>query len=680
MSQIPPGIVGEPYKQYVKDQIRIRQQISAAGFDGKERTSEEAAYLTTKNAWVKCASSVSVQETSDRLKKLNISDASLLGSGLAKKYVLFNGISDYNDITYRRFGISDNTDVLSEALYGFGGQDFGQRPMPGITSFRISHNNIGTLRTAQLKLVANNRTQFDILETLYVRLGYTIFVEWGNNMYFDETENTDGSISRKLKYSGTDAVTLIDDGTWFKEQKEHPTTDIEFFNKIETRRKEFSGNYDGFFGKIVNFDWTFTTEGTYEITLDLRSLGDVVESFKVNALSPSGNIETKKDGDTNIQTSANRGDVLNQLYCLRKDEEGKLWNQNINNNVPFVKTTAYEDNDSSSTPLESYYIKFSEFLSVIENLLPHKKQEGSNTSEPMIKISTDRDNYMRLFPGLNSTNPSVCVIRNEKLIEISDGVIGKDPLNAKSFEVFDIASLEIDKVIRGRIMDIYLHLPFVETSLENLTNLSEDGDVTVFKYIKTITTEINKCFGGYISLEPTLQDDLTLVIKDLNLETRVKKDGSVENLKDDDKDGIINVFGYNQSERESNFVRNFSFNTNISNRLAAQISIGAARGNQTTKNISGFFENLNRGLYDRYQKEVFDTKDPKDSDYKESELLLGCKADTDKVGGSKRGMVMGTRILGTRNTSDVVILSEDKPEGAKEEDKSDIQKAEDTFR
>ena len=682
MSQIPPDIVGEPYKQYVKDQIKIRQRVSAAGFSDKEKTPQEVAYLTSKNAWVKCASSVYIEEGSDRFKRIGIDSKGLLGSNLAKKYILFNGISDYNDITERRGGISQNTDPLSEALYGFGGQDFGQRPMPGITSFNIGHNNIGTLRTAQLKIVANNRTQFDIIETLYVRLGFTIFVEWGNNMYFTEDIDEDGKKSQKLKYTGTDTVTLIDDGTWFKEQKENPTTDIEFFNKIESRRKDFAGNYDAFFGKVVNFDWSFTSEGTYEIILHLRSLGDVVESFKVNALDPSGIIQetAPEDAQTRVQKEANKGSLLNELYCLRKDEDNDLFNVLKDGSIPYVKTTALEDGFIQDSSVESYYIKISELLERIEKLSPHKKQEGSDVSEPMVKISTDLNNYMRLFPGLNSTNPGICVIRNTEFIKIDEGLIGDIESNLKSFENFDICDLKIENKIRGRVMNIYLNLNFVESSLEKLAEMSSDGDVTIFEYIKNITVAINKCFGGYINLEPSLQSDTTIVIKDLNLETRVKEDGSKAKVEQEDKDGIIKVFGYNPSELESNFVRSFSFNTSISNKLSAQLSIGAARGNQTTKNISNFFKNLNRGIYDRYQKEVFDTKDPKDSDYEESKLLLGCKADKDNKKSKNPGLnVSGTRLLGTRNTSDVNFLTEEPTEPEKKEEQSDIQKAEDTF-
>jgi hypothetical protein len=44
------------------------------------------------------------------------------------------------------------------------------------------------------------------------------------------------------------------------------------------------GNYDAIFAKVVNFTWTFTNEGKYDITIKLISLGDVIESLKANTL------------------------------------------------------------------------------------------------------------------------------------------------------------------------------------------------------------------------------------------------------------------------------------------------------------------------------------------------------------------------------------------------------------
>jgi hypothetical protein len=66
--------------------------------------------------------------------------------------------------------------------------------MPGIISADIKTLTRGSLKKATVKLTANNKQQFDIIDLLYMRLGYTVLLEWGNSIY---TKNgTDKNILR----------------------------------------------------------------------------------------------------------------------------------------------------------------------------------------------------------------------------------------------------------------------------------------------------------------------------------------------------------------------------------------------------------------------------------------------------------------------------------------------------
>jgi hypothetical protein len=53
---------------------------------------------------------------------------------------------------------------------------------------------------------------------------------------------------------------------------------------IKQKRISSNGNYDAMFGKVKNFHWSFLKDGSYDITLDLVSVGDIIESFKINSL------------------------------------------------------------------------------------------------------------------------------------------------------------------------------------------------------------------------------------------------------------------------------------------------------------------------------------------------------------------------------------------------------------
>ena len=73
--------------------------------------------------------------------------------------------------------------------------------------------------------------------------------------------------------------TLTED-IWFQDYKTYNFRKLT--KDVERYRELYSGNYDGFIGKVSNFNWSFEKDGSYSITLTLMSVGDVIESLKVN--------------------------------------------------------------------------------------------------------------------------------------------------------------------------------------------------------------------------------------------------------------------------------------------------------------------------------------------------------------------------------------------------------------
>ena len=170
-------------------------------------------------------------------------------------------------------GVSTNTNLINNSAYGFGGTEFGLKPLPGITNIDVTPINRGSIKQATVSIKAYNKFQFELIETLYLRLGYTIMLEWGNSIYVNNKNEVQPQKS-----------TLIDT-FFFGESKEAPSTSLDVLNKIEKQREATNGNYDGLFAKVVNFDWTYQPDGSYDISLKLVSLGDVVESFKVQCIN-----------------------------------------------------------------------------------------------------------------------------------------------------------------------------------------------------------------------------------------------------------------------------------------------------------------------------------------------------------------------------------------------------------
>ena len=273
------AIVGDELNEYVIKQINQRQKAHGSGQNGDERTLEELTYLNSKTAWIKFASGVSVTEA--KLEDLGFAPGSaeiseLVGTGLAQKYILYNGIStltDTNEKAYRLLPFSaDNYEASS---------DYGIIPTPGITDLDVKALNRGSLKKATIKLKVQDRSQLSIIDTLYMRLGYTVLLEWGNSVFLDNDGNLD-----------TVKETVVERKDYFFSDnmgKSASYTDV--LRLIEYYRGKYCGNYDGMLGKISNFSWTFNQDGSYDVDLTLISWGDVVESLKSNVTANKNTID-----------------------------------------------------------------------------------------------------------------------------------------------------------------------------------------------------------------------------------------------------------------------------------------------------------------------------------------------------------------------------------------------------
>jgi hypothetical protein len=280
------NLIGEGFNDYVRKQINHRQTVYGSGVS-EGRTEKDITYLNSRTAWIKVASSVSLDGEDEEMAKLRRKNLDLVGEislkkDLAKKFVLFNGVSSLNkdsgDILKQRSGILDsNTDNKSvhNSAYGMGGLEFGLQPMPGIISMDVEALNMGSLKKAILKIKAYNKEQLAILDVLYLRLGYTLLIEFGNNLYLDK--------NGEVQNMGT---TLVEDKFFSEELIGKSYRSL--LPEIEKKRLEYCGNYDAFFGRITNFSWDFNPDGSYDIQIQLYSLGDVIESLKLNQVNTRG--------------------------------------------------------------------------------------------------------------------------------------------------------------------------------------------------------------------------------------------------------------------------------------------------------------------------------------------------------------------------------------------------------
>jgi hypothetical protein len=217
-------------------------------------------------------------------------DKNLTGMELAKACVLFGGTVGIDNLLNPKFkyGIVDNGGsgtydyVSTIAAYGWGGiSSKGFVPMPSIESADVSFFNRGALQKATVKIKVYSLEQLQIFDILYFRIGYTMLLEWGHNIWLDnDLENNPNPINERREFATDPFKLFFNEGS----------TQQDIIKAVHSQRKKENYNYDAMLGKVTNFTWKFNEDGSYDIDLNLVGLGDIIESLKVN----KANIVTDK--------------------------------------------------------------------------------------------------------------------------------------------------------------------------------------------------------------------------------------------------------------------------------------------------------------------------------------------------------------------------------------------------
>jgi hypothetical protein len=579
------NIVGEGFPKEIVSQIKTRQLV----YGSANRTNQQLSYLEARTGWAKLVSSVNV--------KTPIRGINLTEERLAKAYVLFNGVTNEAS-NIQKSGVWPGTGNPDSYAYGIGGTTFGLRPMPGIKSVTTKTETRGSLKTSTIQIQANNREQFDIIDVLYMRLGFTLLLEWGNSSYYDNNGNyisdnpftlTDSFLSGTLNYKNA-------------------------YNTIANKRLESCGNYDAIVGKVVNFSWTFTKDGTYDITITLRSMGDVIESLKSNVLLPDSSITTAKQttpAETTTETTttppaptseevikdfANAHQIGKYFYekqqeiaKLTEDSSGISVYPDKNRVVNFFKQK-YADEGGTQ-----YYIRLGHFLEWIQkNIIPNVDNEEVSL------LGTDYDaetNIIYLLGRQISTDPSVCLFNTT--FDTPSGFIQF----AKGTEVFRV-SIDGSNNSYGKIMNAYFNMTYILTQMDSLKN--DEGKVPLYDLLDCLCQGWNRSTGNFSKLGITVdtEQNLIKIIDEVALPDRdkwLKKQGLPTEL------ATFDVYGYyykNNGASSAGFIRDISFNTTVPPNLASMITIGATSNGYVVGQDATALSAMNAGLEDRFKKKI----------------------------------------------------------------------------
>ena len=632
------AIIGDGFIDYVKKQIDTRQK-ALGEYDNRQLKNTKA--FMTRTPWVRMVSSIDMEEgdlaypgdavLNTLLKSENYNGIDLSGDSLAKKFVLFNGVSnEKGGIDNLYSGITGGP--LSQTFggaYGFGSKDDIQTergfvPMPGITNVNFQYKNDGALATATVQIKAFSRSQFQLIDILFQRPGYTVLLEFGSTVYLDNSEN--------LKEADYNTAPF---NTMFKTNQDMFT----LHKVIAEEKQKWNGNYEGFFAKISKWNWKFNSDGSYDITVNLVGMGDVIDSLKINvAIDKKSSAlikgETKAfsdevtDEDIAVVATAKLSRLNYALYNIYKNikdkNKGAFWNVFVNNfilyeknqngliekiNPPSTYTVNYggfsilNTTNSEESPYKPQtYITFGTLLALISSTLSISGKNNEKVTPYILfdfnfnDLSKD-DNYIATFPGNFSSNPNICLIPYEPISpDITSKVTLPQSSINESLKNPNLFSVEGNQLL-GRMAYIYLDINYIAKTFKS--SLNENNEVILIEFLKNILNGINNSLGG-------LNNFRVVHNKDTNL-FEIRSEVPL-NVKPNPLPHTINTFGVTKGE--GSFVREMDLNSELTDKYATMITIGAQANGNISQTNSTAFSIYNKGLVDRVIKEKVDTTKP----------------------------------------------------------------------
>ena len=273
-----------------------------------------------------------IEEGKNQLKQRKL-DENMSGMKLAQACILFGGVTGVdNELNpTQKFGVYDQPSTSEKfnfdsiAAYGWGGLGKkGYAPMPAIDNAKVSFYNRGAIQKADIRLKVYSLEQLQIFDLLYFRIGYSMLLEWGHNVWMDnegELKNRNDFVTKPFEKFFTEG-----------------TSQQDIFKSIQSQRKSESHNYDAMLGKVTNFNWKFNDDGTYDITLKLIGMGDIIESLKVNKapLATDGTSLTPSEQLKKQETNAGNIEIASDKNLAKKEKAVQEAQKNLTDKIDAI--------------------------------------------------------------------------------------------------------------------------------------------------------------------------------------------------------------------------------------------------------------------------------------------------------------------------------------------------------
>lgn len=552
--------IGQPIKESVADVIRERQSLLKSrrlGFTNDYYSSNAISLFNEKTPWVRLSSTVDIEDFS-KAEYFGVS----MGDQLARDNVLQGtGEADGGFDEYFRSG---------ERIPGtFDRQELGLRPRPGITDVSTtSHGMFGALRTTEITIVCWTPFDLDIIDSLYMRPGYSLLLEMGHSHYHDKELRVQNDIL---------PVDFFEDYGQGNSQK--------LLDDLEKKREEYRGSYEAIYGVIKNFSWSLRTDGGYECKVKLVSKGEVLESLITTGLTDKVSID-KSSNSTTLNSVVDaidsyvdnlRDNTFSEWVILPQDQYNAIVDKEDQDKYTQLRTI-YSFRvlaDSSKDNSFSTCITLGLFNAIVNRLLIKEAIRDEQTDEVTYvnytRIHTELDsNLFKTVSGHYSMNPRVCLLPK-----------GGVTVGSAKFKLDTNPGLPKDVSPNG-INGILITTDLIRAAITNSLD-QEENTVNILNVYRYIFSSIENATGNINNFNLHLDENTNTwhIVDRLFLN---KQDSPVE----------LSIFGLDS------FAKGVMLQSMLSPKVSSLLAI-SANVNQTPNSVldSTAFSTLNRGLKDR---------------------------------------------------------------------------------
>lgn len=591
------------FKESFKPQIRAQLEARQAAI--QKRDANAIRYFNTRNAWVKMTSGVNVNGSPN----------------LAKDYVLKGGTLFFGK---PRTGVGEATFNAYSTTTGREEHRLGIRPMPGITGIDVKTKSAyGSLMEATVNFVCWDIKQLEELELLYMRPNYSVLLEWGWLPYL-----AGGSLKTSAPFNRT----VLAGGA----------TKEAIWKDLYNASLNSGGNYCALYGFVKNYSWAARPDGGYDCSTTLITMGEILESLKVNHVPTNTNLAEKglfgkadaenfkKDGPLNkaYQRSLLAGMVY-EMYVIMKDVNSissKTAKSDLGYNF-YCYEFKSEGNTATSAEGEgeakpetfvsepiNVYIKLKDFISAFNKYILL-----SDGTSPIVEVSLT-EGFQHQTPGKDllclghpyqiSMDPTVCLINNTTFASSitatataagGDAGEGASEAGNTANEVIsgmpagDIFPKEVNGGYFGTIGNIYVNLAYLYTLIIDDGMASQDKtekkEINALDFLKSMMSGINASIGNLanfdIHVDPT--DSIARIIDVNYVDTETKANA------------YANAFLLEMHNTRST-VRSYKLESQIFPEQSAVVAIGAQAKGGALGTGDNTLIDFNQNLEDRIVK------------------------------------------------------------------------------